>query len=151
VAYESQLKSDSAQWHRRLAEAIESREPESADQNAALIAKHWEAAGELQAAYGWHMRAGARSANRDLGAARVSWERAHRIADALPDDPDQLSMRIAPRTTLCATDWQDQQSRKAGGYSHRRPAPTPCPRLPNQRESVRLTQAMAGKGVSALT
>ena len=70
------------------------------------------------------MRAGAWSTNRDLGAARVSWERARRIADALPghdfthpasptrdsdQDPDQLSMRIAPRTMLCATDWQALQ------------------------------------------
>jgi tetratricopeptide (TPR) repeat protein len=53
------------------------------------------------------MRAGAWSTNRDIAAARVSWERARRIADALPDDdPGQLSMRIAPRTMLCATDWQ---------------------------------------------
>jgi hypothetical protein len=37
VAYESQLKSDRARLHRRLAAAIEAREPESADQNAALI------------------------------------------------------------------------------------------------------------------
>ena len=51
------------------------------------------------------MRAGAWSTNRDIGAARLSWERARRIADALPaDDPDQLSMRIAPRTMLCVTD-----------------------------------------------
>ena len=35
VAYESQLKSDRAEVHRRLAAAIESRSPESADQNAA--------------------------------------------------------------------------------------------------------------------
>ena len=36
------------------------------------------------------MRAGAWSANRDHIAARVSWERARSIADALPaDDPDQ--------------------------------------------------------------
>jgi len=91
VAYESQLKSDRAQWHRRLAAAIQERDPESADQNAALIAEHLEAAGELRAAYGWHMRAGASSTNRDIGAARVSWERARRIADALPDDdPDQF-------------------------------------------------------------
>ena len=65
------------------------------------------------------MRAGAWSTNRDLDAARVSWERARRIADALPaDDPDQLSMRIAPRTMLCATDYQGrEQSRKAGAAS----------------------------------
>ncbi len=107
VAYESQLKSDRAEWHRRLAAAIEESEPGSVEENAALIAEHLQAAGELHAAYGWHMRAGAWSTNRDIAAARVSWERARRIADALPaDDPGQLSMRIAPRTMLCATDWQ---------------------------------------------
>ena len=104
VAYESQLKSDRAQWHRRLATAIESGSPESVEHNAALIAEHLESAGDLHAAYGWHMRAAAWSTNRDVAAARLSWERARRIADRLPaDDPDQLSMRIAPRTMLCAT------------------------------------------------
>ena len=58
VAYESQLKSDRAELHRRLAAAIESRDPAAADENAALIAEHLEAAGDLHAAYGWHMRAG---------------------------------------------------------------------------------------------
>ena len=110
VAYESQLKSDRAQVHRRLAAAIQEREPGSADENAALIAEHLHTAGELRAAYSWHMRAGAWSANRDLAAARVSWERALHIADAMSDDdPDQLSMRIAPRTMLCATDWQARE------------------------------------------
>jgi class 3 adenylate cyclase len=104
VAYESQLKSDRAQWHRRLAAAIQERAPGSVEENAALIAEHLEAAGEMRAAYGWHMRAGAWSTNRDFAAARLSWDRARRIADALPaEDPDQLSMRIAPRTMLCVT------------------------------------------------
>ena len=116
VAYESQLKSDRAQWHRRLATAIQESEPGSTEENAALIAEHLEAAGELHAAYGWHMRAAASSTNRDLGAARLSWERARRIADALPaDDPDQLSMRIAPRTMLCATDFQARAVQESRG------------------------------------
>ena len=55
VAYESQLKSDRAELHRRLAADIEARDPELVDQNAALIAEHLEAAGDLPAAYGWHM------------------------------------------------------------------------------------------------
>jgi class 3 adenylate cyclase len=107
VAYETQLKSDRAQWHRRLADAIEQSDPEAVEENAALVAEHLEAAGELHAAYGWHMRAAAWATNRDVGAARVSWKRAQRIADQLPDDDsDKLSMRIAPRIMLCATDWQ---------------------------------------------
>ena len=81
--------------------------PQSADQNAALIAGHLEAAGNLRAAYAWHMRAGAWSTNRDIAAARVSWERARRIADALPaDDPERTAMRIAPRTMLCGAGWR---------------------------------------------
>ncbi len=101
VAYESQLKSDRTEVHRRLAAAIESLTPQSADHNAALIAEHLEAAGELRAAYAWHMRAGGWLTNRDIAAARVSWERARQIADALPDDADHSALRIAPRSMLC--------------------------------------------------
>jgi predicted ATPase len=68
VAYEAQLKSDRAELHRRLAAAIEEREPEAADLNAALIAEHLEAAGDLHAAYSWHMRAATWATNRELGA-----------------------------------------------------------------------------------
>ena len=104
VAYESQLKSDRARLHRRLAAAIESGDPGAADQNAALIAEHLEAAGDLHAAYGWHMRAAAWATSRYMTAARLSWERAQGIADALPaEDPNRAAMRIAPRTMLCAT------------------------------------------------
>ena len=52
VAYEAQLKSDRAELHRRLAAAIEARDGASVDENAALIAEHLEAAGELDAAFG---------------------------------------------------------------------------------------------------
>jgi len=52
VAYESQLKSDRAQLHRRLAGILE-----RTDQNAALIAEHLEAAGDLNAVYDWPRRA----------------------------------------------------------------------------------------------
>ena len=62
------------------------------------------------------MRAAAWSTNRDLDAARLSWERARRIADTLPaDDPDQLSMRIAPRTMLCATDFYARAVQESQG------------------------------------
>jgi class 3 adenylate cyclase len=102
VAYESQLKSDRAELHRRVAAAIESGDTAAADENAALIAEHLEAAGDPHTAYGWHMRAAAWSTNRDIGAARLSWEHARKIADALPaDDPNRAAMRIAPRTMLC--------------------------------------------------
>jgi class 3 adenylate cyclase len=107
VAYEAQLKSDRAELHRRVAAAIESRDPAATEENAALIAEHLEAAGDLHAAYGWHMRAATWATNRDIAAARLSWERARKIADALPaDDPARTAMRIAPRTMLCGIAWR---------------------------------------------
>jgi class 3 adenylate cyclase len=107
VAYESQLKSDRAELHRRVGAAIESRDPAAAEENAALIAEHLEAAGDMPAAYGWHMRAATWATYRDIAAARLSWERARRIADALPaEDPNRAAMRIAPRTMLCGIAWR---------------------------------------------
>jgi class 3 adenylate cyclase len=107
VAYEAQLKSDRAELHRRLATAIESGDPASADENAALIAEHLESAGDLHAAFNWHMRAATWATNRDIAAAYLSWERAIRIADDLPaDDPNRAVMRIAPRTMLCGIAWR---------------------------------------------
>ena len=106
VAYESQLKSDRAALHRRLADAIEARDA-PADENAALIAEHLEAAGDMRAAYGWHMRAATWSQSRDIAAAVASWDRAARLADQLPvEDTDRLTLRIAPRKLSCANAWR---------------------------------------------
>jgi adenylate cyclase len=116
VAYESQLKSDRAQLHRRLAASIE-----QTDQNAALIAEHLEAAGDPRAAYAWHMQAGTWSSLRDITAARASWQRAQQVADSLPvDDPDRLAMQIAPRTNLCATTYRWAASFVDSGFEELR-------------------------------
>jgi adenylate cyclase len=119
VAYESQLKSDRARLHRRLAAAFEERG--SADENAALIAEHLESAGDLHAAFAWHMRAGTWSTIRDIAAAHSSWRRARQVADQLPDnDPDRTSMRIAPRTLLCGTAFRVGGSGAATGFDELR-------------------------------
>jgi adenylate cyclase len=107
VAYESQLKAGRAQLHRRLALAIEEQDPGAAEEHAALIAENLEAAGDLRAAFDWHMRAGGWSAFRDIRAARTNWQRARQVADRLPADaPDRASLQIAPRNLLCGTLWR---------------------------------------------
>jgi adenylate cyclase len=104
VAYRSQLKSARAQLHRRLAAALQARDPDSMDENAALIAEHLEAAGDLPEAFGWHMRAGGWLTFRDVNAARLSWLRARQVADRLPADyTSREGMRIAPRALLCGS------------------------------------------------
>jgi adenylate cyclase len=107
VAYESQLRSHRALLHQRVAAAIQKHYSSAVEPNAALIATHLQAAGDLPAAFGWHMRAATWLTNRDIGAARASWQRAREVADQLPDDdPDRTSMRIAPRTLLCGYIWR---------------------------------------------
>ena len=97
VAYESQLKSGRSELHRRSAIAIEQQDPGAADENAALIAENFEAAGELRIAFDWHMRAGAWSSFRDIRAARTNWQRARQVADRLPADTP-ISGVVANRT-----------------------------------------------------
>jgi adenylate cyclase len=117
VAYESQLRSERAELHRRLAATIE-----QSDENGPLIAEHLEAAGDLHDAFDWHMRAGTwLRAYRDIGAAWTSWQRARDIADRLPtDDPERTEMRIAPRARLCATAWRAGGSLADTGFDELR-------------------------------
>ncbi len=134
VAYESQLKSDRAQLHRRVADTIEHE-----DQNAALLAEHLEAAGDLHAAFEWHMRAGSWFNFRDMAAAHTSWRRARQVADRLPeDDPRRSSMRIAPRTLLVGTAWRVAGSRLDTGFEELREL---CSQAGDQRS---LAIGMAG-------
>jgi adenylate cyclase len=103
VAYESQLSTTRGQAHRRLAAAIQARDPAAADENAALIATHLEAAGELADAFQWHMRAAEWLRARDISAARAEWASARHLADQLPGGHGVTAMRIAPRTMLIST------------------------------------------------
>jgi adenylate cyclase len=107
VAYQSQLKAGRVALHRQLATALAESDPGSADENAALIAEHLDAAGDLRAAFDWHMRAGTWLTRRDIRAARMSWQRARHVADQLSgDEPGRPAMQIAPRALLCVSAWR---------------------------------------------
>jgi adenylate cyclase len=145
AAYESQLKSDRAELHRRLAAAIEQREPASADENAAIVAEHLKAAGDLHAAFDWYMRAGGWLTHRDIAAARASWQHARDVADRLPDaDTGRAAMRIAPRTLLCASAWLAGGTMADTGFDELRGLASAA------GDKVSLAMATAG-WVSALT
>jgi adenylate cyclase len=137
VAYESQLKSDRAGLHQRLVAAIEQRG--SAEENAALIAEHLKAAGDLHAAFDWYMRAGTWLTHRDITAARASWRQARDVADRLPEsDTDRAAMRMTPRTLLCASAWLAGGSLADTGFDEVRDLATAA------GDKVSLAMAMAG-------
>lgn len=139
VAYESQLKSARARLHRSVAEALQQQRRESADEHAALIAEHYETAGDLRPAFVWHMRAANWWYFRDIGSAHASWRRARELADRLPaDDPDQSAMRIAPRTMLSGTAYMVGGSGAETGFDELREL---CAAVGDQRS---LAIGMAG-------
>jgi adenylate cyclase len=107
VAYESQLKAGRSELHRRVAAAMQRTHGGFTGQEAAIVATQYAAAGDLRDAYDWHMQAATWYGARDIRAARKSWQQALRVADRLPDDePDRLTMRIAPRALLCGSTFQ---------------------------------------------
>lgn len=117
VASETQLRSVRASVHRRLAATIETRSGPDPDHNAALIATHLESAGDLLDAFMWHLRAGAWFTNRDIGAARTSWQQARAVADRMPaGEPYRDLMRITPRSLLCGSSWRAGGSVADAGF-----------------------------------
>jgi adenylate cyclase len=145
VAYRSQLASARAEVHRRVAKAVEARDPESADDNAALIAEHLEAAGDLAEAFSWHMRAGTWLNFRDIHAGRLSWKRASLVADRMAaDQPGRDAMRIGPRALLCATAFRTGSDLDDATFEET------C-RLANRLDDkVSLAMAMSGRAVTLM-
>ncbi|MGA3253834.1 MAG: adenylate/guanylate cyclase domain-containing protein [Mycobacterium sp.] len=107
VAYESQLKAGRSELHRRVAAVLQRTQGGFTGQEAAVVATQYAAAGDLRDAFDWHMQAATWYGARDIRAARKSWQQALRVADRLSlDEPDRLTMRIAPRARLCGTAFQ---------------------------------------------
>jgi hypothetical protein len=71
----------------------------------------WSEPPATHAGYDWHMRAATWATNRDIAAARLSWEHGEKIADALPaEDPHRAAMRITPHTMLCGIAFRVQMN-----------------------------------------
>ncbi len=75
VALGSQLRERRARVHEAVAKALVEIHAGALDEHAALIAHHFEAAGDLAEAARWHARAAAWLEGRDPHAARRHWER----------------------------------------------------------------------------
>src|SRR5262249_42889042 len=100
VAYRSQLFERRARSHAAVARAIEEGESGKLDERAALLAHHWEHAGEAREAAKWHWRAGrGGGGNKSSGALR-HWGSAKELLDTLPKTPESLAERAAVRAQI---------------------------------------------------
>ena len=92
VAYQSQLQSRRAGIHSTVAQALEAQAGEKLDEQAALLAHHCEAAGEILNAARWHRRAAEWPGMNDLNAALHHWQRVRELARQGGEDAESTTL-----------------------------------------------------------
>jgi class 3 adenylate cyclase len=94
VAYRSQLEATRARLHAEVARAIEERDRDRLDAQAALLAYHWEGAGELARAALWRRRAAEATGFVDVPGALHHWAELRRLAARLPESAETRGLRL---------------------------------------------------------
>ncbi len=94
VAYGSQLGERRRRVHAAVARAIEGGDPTKLDERAALVAHHWEAAGEALAAAMWFQRAAEWVGARDRAETLRHWQKVRALAASLPDSPEARALGV---------------------------------------------------------
>jgi tetratricopeptide (TPR) repeat protein len=92
VAYRSQLSDRRRQVHGQVARSLEQLYPERRDELAALVAKHWEAAGELLPAATWNARAARWIGVNDMSQAVAHWRKVGQLTEGVLDAPESEAL-----------------------------------------------------------
>jgi adenylate cyclase len=100
VAYRSQLGERRAHAHAAVARAIEETDAGRLGERAALLAYHWEQAGEAREAATWHRRAAEWVGLNNPAEALRHWGSMRRLLDTLPETPENLTERAAVRAQI---------------------------------------------------
>jgi class 3 adenylate cyclase/predicted ATPase len=103
AAYNGLLKRERQAFHRQVAEALERLFPDRIEEQAGLLAYHWERAHEPQRAIGYLQQAGQRavrvSANQE---AVAHFTRALELLETLPDTPQRAQQEFVLQLALSA-------------------------------------------------
>src|SRR5207249_2314900 len=100
VAYRSQLAERRARVHAAVARVIEERESGKLGERAALLAYHWEHAGDAREAAKWHRRAAEWVGFNNCAEALRHWGSVQQVLDTLPESPESLADRAAVRAQI---------------------------------------------------
>src|SRR5262249_36188178 len=100
VALGSQLHERRRRTHATVAQAIETAHAQNRAEQAALLAHHWEEAGEALAAARWHRRAGEWLWMRDIPRAFEHFARVRTLTAALLDEPEGREHGLRARMML---------------------------------------------------
>jgi adenylate cyclase len=100
VAYRSQLAQRRARLHAAAARALEARESEEPGDRAALLAHHYEEAGEALPAARWHRRAAEWAGMNHAAQSFPHWLRVRELADGLPASQQSDELGALARVQL---------------------------------------------------
>jgi tetratricopeptide (TPR) repeat protein len=92
--------------HAAVARTLADHRRERLDENAALLAQHWEAAGEALEAARWHARAAAWSGFGDPTASLRHWRTVRELVDTLPDSEEATALGINARIFALQYGWR---------------------------------------------
>jgi class 3 adenylate cyclase/tetratricopeptide (TPR) repeat protein len=106
VAYGSQLGERRAAVHAAVARAIIAQHPDRLDERSALLAQHWESAGEPLEAARWHARAGAWAGTKDPRASLRHWRKVGELTDALPESEETAALGLTARIFILSNGWR---------------------------------------------
>ncbi|MDX6632122.1 MAG: hypothetical protein QOG26_127 [Solirubrobacterales bacterium] len=106
VAYGSLLSERRCRLHAAVAEAIAEIHPERADEQAALVAQHWERADEPLQAARWHARAAAWTGTNDPSSSLAHWRRVRELTDSLPEDGETIALGTTSRIWMLQFGWR---------------------------------------------
>jgi class 3 adenylate cyclase/tetratricopeptide (TPR) repeat protein len=94
VAYESLLREHRRRTHAGVARVLEALDPSKLDERAALLAHHWEEAGEPLAAARWHARAAEWIGLNDYAEAHAHWQRVRALLGQAPESPEASELQV---------------------------------------------------------
>jgi adenylate cyclase len=106
VAYGSQLTERRSRVHAATARAIAELAPGRLDERAALLAHHWESAGDSLEAARWHARAAAWAGTANAAQALVHWARVRELAAELPESSETHALAVAARIFALHYGWR---------------------------------------------
>jgi adenylate cyclase len=106
VAYRSQLGERRARVHAAVARAIAALHPEKLDERAALLAHHWESAGEVLEAARWHRRAADWVGTSDPATASGHWQKVRTLLGVAPESAETLALGLTARLRLLDFGWR---------------------------------------------
>jgi adenylate cyclase len=102
VAYDSQLSERRAQLHVAVAQALEALDPAKLDERAALLAHHWEQAGNALEAAAWYRRAAIWTGFNNLVESHRHWRKVRALLDSLPESQETIARGAEVRGQLIA-------------------------------------------------